>query len=323
MGSHPTAWGYLGKTEWLERWFRIKPETVYRYKERVERWGAWLALLTWVPFIGDVFAVVLGFFKARFWPSAWWMLVGVRPLRGMGHNILLDRTAFQMTMTDIQRDLFAMQDEAYRDFHSKLVPALDKQRIIGVRTPILRRYARQLASRDDCAAFLADPPHRYYEENNIHAWIIASSSRDIDTVLPLVDGFLPRIDNWATCDLFAPKIFSKHRHRVIEYIPRWLVVPHLYGAFRHSHAAAIFLDEGFDPQHLDWVADIDRDDYYIRIAAAWYFSIALVKQWDATLPLHPRAAAPGVDTPQNDTEGRRELPHRRRTQNAAQKPEIV
>ncbi|MCX4262056.1 MAG: DedA family protein [Alistipes sp.] len=68
--------GYLGKTEWLERWFRIKPDTVYRYKERVERWGAWLALLTWVPFIGDVFAVVLGFFKARFWPSAWWMLVG-------------------------------------------------------------------------------------------------------------------------------------------------------------------------------------------------------------------------------------------------------
>ncbi len=68
--------GYLGKTEWLERWFRIKPETVYRYKERVERWGTWLALLTWVPFIGDVFAVVLGFFKARFWPSAWWMLVG-------------------------------------------------------------------------------------------------------------------------------------------------------------------------------------------------------------------------------------------------------
>ncbi len=195
--------------------------------------------------IGDVFAVVLGFFKARFWPSAWWMLVGARPLRGMGHNILLDRTAFQMTMTDIQRDLFAMQDEAYRDFHSKLVPALDKQRIIGVRTPILRRYARQLASRDDCAAFLADPPHRYYEENNIHAWIIASSSRDIDTVLPLVDGFLPRIDNWATCDLFAPKIFSKHRHRVIEYIPRWLVVPHLYGAFRHSHAAAILSRRGF------------------------------------------------------------------------------
>lgn len=68
--------GYLGKTEWLERWFRIKPETVYRYKERVAKYGAWLALLTWVPFVGDVFAVVLGFFKARFWPSAWFMLLG-------------------------------------------------------------------------------------------------------------------------------------------------------------------------------------------------------------------------------------------------------
>lgn len=190
-----------------------------------------------------------------------------------------------MTMTDIQRDLFAMQDEAYRDFHSKLVPTLDKQRIIGVRTPMLRRYARQLASRDDCAAFLADLPHRYYEENNIHAWIIASSSRDIDTVLPLVDEFLPRIDNCATCDLFAPKIFSKHRHRVIEYIPRWLSSPHTYTVrFGIVTLLQFFLDEGFDPQHLDWVADIDRDDYYIRIAAAWYFSIALVKQWDATLP---------------------------------------
>ena len=190
-----------------------------------------------------------------------------------------------MTMTDIQRDLFAMQDEAYRDFHSKLVPTLDKQRIIGVRTPMLRRYARQLASRDDCAAFLADLPHRYYEENNIHAWIIASSSRDIDTVLPLVDGFLPRIDNWATCDMFAPKIFSKHRHRVIEYIPRWLSSPHTYTVrFGIVTLLQFFLDEGFDPQHLDWVADIDRDDYYIRIAAAWYLSIALVKQWDATLP---------------------------------------
>jgi len=190
-------------------------------------------------------------------------------------------------MTEIQRDLFAMQDKAYRDFHARLLPTLDKERIIGVRTPQLRAYARRLTRRPELRdALLAELPHRYYEENNLHAWLIPTLSRDIDEVLRRIEEFLPYVDNWATCDMFAPKIFAKHPAEVLARIPSWLASPHTYTVrFAIVTLLSHFCDEHFSEEHLQWVARLRSDEYYVDMAAAWYLSVALVKQWEATLPL--------------------------------------
>ena len=130
-------------------------------------------------------------------------------------------------MEKVVERLFGMRDETYRDFHASLVPNIPKESIIGVRTPQLRAYARELAKDPSVGEFLAELPHRYFEENNLHAWIVGTCSRDIETVLARIDEFLPYVDNWATCDMFAPKIFAKHPVRIEEKIGEWIASGHV------------------------------------------------------------------------------------------------
>ncbi len=188
-----------------------------------------------------------------------------------------------------------MRDAAYRDFHARLLPTVDKERIIGVRTPQLRAYARELARRPELRdALLADLPHRYYEENNLHAWLIPTLSRDIGEVLRRIEEFLPYVDNWATCDMFAPKIFAKHSAEVLARIPSWLSSSHTYTVrFAIVTLLSHFCDKHFSEEHLQWVARLRSDEYYVNMAAAWYLSEALVKQWDAALPLLQNRELPG------------------------------
>lgn len=190
-------------------------------------------------------------------------------------------------MNEIEKELFAMQDTAYRDFHARLVPTIDKERIIGVRTPQLRAYARQIAKRPElCAAMLGELPHRYQEENGLHAYLISALCRDIDEALQRIEEFLPYVDNWATCDTLAPNIFAKHTDAVLARIPSWLASQHTYTVrFGIVTLLSFFLDEHFREEHLQWVAQLRSDEYYINMAIAWYLSVALVKQWDSTLPL--------------------------------------
>lgn len=189
-------------------------------------------------------------------------------------------------MKDIVDRLMSMQDPDYREFHKRLVPNLDGDRIIGVRTPRLRAYARELARDPRREEFLAELPHRYYEENNLHAWLVASCSRDIEVVLARVNEFLPYVDNWATCDMFSPKIFARHTERVEHEVRRWLADSHVYTVrFGIVTLLEFYLGESFRTEHLDWVASVRNDDYYVRMAVAWYFSTALVKQFDAALPV--------------------------------------
>ena len=189
-------------------------------------------------------------------------------------------------MKEIVDRLMSMQDHDYREFHKRLVPNLDGDRIIGVRTPRLRAYARELARDPRREEFLAELPHRYYEENNLHAWLVASCSRDIEVVLARVNEFLPYVDNWATCDMFAPKIFARHTGRVEREVRRWLADSHVYTVrFGIVTLLEFYLGDSFRMEHLDWVASVRNDDYYVRMAVAWYFSMALVKQFDAALPV--------------------------------------
>jgi len=179
--------------------------------------------------------------------------------------------------------LFALQDPGYREFHARLMPTVDKARIIGVRIPALRSLARSISGTPEAEAFLQTLPHEYYEENNLHAFLIAGG-KDFTETVAAVEAFLPHIDNWATCDSLRPRIFARYKSDLLPYIRRWLASKHPYTVrFGIEMLLCHYLDEAFDPVYLQWAA-IDHGDYYVRMMVAWYFAEALAKQYDAALP---------------------------------------
>lgn len=181
----------------------------------------------------------------------------------------------------IQKRLFELQDLKYRDFHRNLVPTADADYIIGVRMPLLRQLAKEI----EPAPFFYVLPHRYYEENQLHA-ILISGMKDYDLCLREVERFLPYVDNWATCDGLRPRCFVKHTDNLQPYVQRWLASEHEYTVrFGIGVLEAFFLDKAFCSEQLQWVATIRREEYYIKMMQAWYFATALAKQWDATLPV--------------------------------------
>ena len=181
----------------------------------------------------------------------------------------------------IRKRLFELQDMKYRDFHRGLVPTADADYIIGVRMPLLRQLAKEI----EPAPFLYELPHRYYEENQLHA-ILLSGMKDYDLCLREVERFLPYVDNWATCDGLRPRCFAKHTDELQPFVQRWLASEHEYTVrFGIGVLEAFFLGEAFRPEQLQWVAAIRREEYYIRMMQAWYFATALAKQWEATLPV--------------------------------------
>lgn len=186
---------------------------------------------------------------------------------------------------EIINELFAMRDERYLDFQSKLIPTVDKERIIGVRTPQLRKYAVRLKKDGRREELLQLPlPHFYYDEMNLHSFLI-EQEKDFDQAIRLADGFLPHIDNWATCDLFSPKVFGKCPDELFAYVCRWLKSGNTY-TVRYGLVTMInhFLCENFQTSHLSLAAEIKSEEYYVNMAVAWYFSMALVMQYDAALP---------------------------------------
>ena len=180
--------------------------------------------------------------------------------------------------------LFALQDKDYRAFQSKLIPAVAPETIIGVRTPLLRKLAKELAGTSEAESFLRKLPHTYYEENNLHAFLV-EKIRNYDTALAETERFLPYIDNWATCDCFCPKVFAKHKAELLTSVRRWLKSNKLYTR-RYAIGALMryYLDEAFQPEYLAWVAGVQSEEYYINMMRAWFFATALAKQPDAALP---------------------------------------
>ncbi|MBQ4449238.1 MAG: DNA alkylation repair protein [Prevotella sp.] len=186
----------------------------------------------------------------------------------------------------IQQQLFELQDLKYRDFHAKLVPGMDVNDIIGVRTPELRKLAKQLAKDERVGDFLAVLPHRYLDEMNLHGFII-SELKDYNECLEEIERFLPYVNNWATCDLLSPKAFKqkKNRVRLIEDIKRWMASDEPFIIrFGIEMLMSFYLDEDFKPEYLKWVSDIRHEHYYVKMMVAWYFATALAKQWESTLP---------------------------------------
>jgi 3-methyladenine DNA glycosylase AlkD len=189
-----------------------------------------------------------------------------------------------MIIEEIRKELFEKQDMKYRDMQIKIIPNIDKDTIIGVRTPLLRSYAKQLSKRDDLCIFLDDLPHKYFDENQLHAFII-SEIRDYSKCLNEVDRFLPYVDNWATCDQMSPKIFKKNKQALLETVKQWIGSDKTYMIrFGIGMLMEHYLDEDFDLSYPEIVAGISSDEYYINMMIAWYFATALAKQYDSILP---------------------------------------
>ena len=185
---------------------------------------------------------------------------------------------------NLRQQLFAMADPSYKSFHSALMPTVDPDTVIGIRTPMLRKFAADFAKTENAAAFLRDLPHRYYEENNLHGFLL-EKIKDYDTLIAELNRFLPHINNWATCDLISPKIFPKHREELLEQIRIWVRDEHTYTVrFAVGMLMKFYLDDAFDPAFPELVAKIRSEEYYINMMIAWYFATALAKQYDAILP---------------------------------------
>lgn len=189
-----------------------------------------------------------------------------------------------MITDEIKTELFQLQDEAYRDFQGKLIPTIERDTIIGVRTPELRKLAKKLVKREDVDEFLAVLPHLYFDENQLHAFLI-SEMKDFGRCMDNVCRFLPYINNWATCDQLSPGIFKKHRKELLAYIQEGIGSDRIYTVrFAVGMLMQHFLDEDFDSAYPEWVAGIRTGEYYINMMVAWYFATALAKQYEAVLP---------------------------------------
>ena len=185
---------------------------------------------------------------------------------------------------EILTELFRLQDRAYKEMQVKIIPGVDAESIIGVRTPALRSLARQLFGAADTADFMAALPHRYFEENQLHAFLI-SLEKDFDLCVRETEAFLPYIDNWATCDQLSPRAFKKEPEKLLPYIDRWLLSDKVFTVrFAIGMLMQHFLEERFRPAYADRVAAVKSEAYYVRMMAAWYFATALAKQYPAILP---------------------------------------
>ena len=189
-----------------------------------------------------------------------------------------------MILDEIRDELFKMQDIGYRDFNSKLIPTVKKEDMIGVRTPQLRKYAKKLLKEEGVEDFLHSLPHKYFDENQLHAFII-SEINDFKNCIDEINRFLPYIDNWATCDQLSPIVFKKYRNDLLPHIYEWLKSDKTYTVrFGIGMLMEHFLDEDFKSEYPEMVAAVRSEEYYINMMTAWYFATALAKQYENILP---------------------------------------
>ncbi len=189
-----------------------------------------------------------------------------------------------MITEKIREELYSLRDGKYREMQIRILPTVKPESILGVRTPELRRMAVKYAGAEGIGTFLNDLPHRYFEENQLHAFIL-SGFRDYAECIQALNRFLPFVDNWATCDQMSPKVFRKHRKELLRSIRGWIDSGETYTVrFGIGMLMAHYLDEDFDPVYPEMAAAVRSEEYYVSMMTAWYFATALAKQYDAVLP---------------------------------------
>ena len=184
---------------------------------------------------------------------------------------------------NVEEELFKLQDKKYRDFQIKLIPTVKAESIIGVRTPLLRDYAKKLVKDNNYELFLNDLPHKYFDENQLHAFII-SLIKDYDEAITYINDFLKYVDNWATCDQMSPKVFNKYHEKLLIDVKKWLKSKHTYTIrFGIGMLMQHFLDKDFKTDYLELVSKIKSGEYYVNMMIAWFYATALAKQYDSTI----------------------------------------
>ena len=184
---------------------------------------------------------------------------------------------------DITSTLFGLRDEKYAAFQEKLIPNISADTIIGVRTPLLRDLAKRLRKEGGYESFLSELPHKYFDENQLHAFII-SLEKDINSALEQTEMFLPYVDNWATCDQLSPKVFAKHKEKLLEHIKAWIASDKTYTVrFGIGMLMQHFLDYDFKPEYIALAASVESEEYYINMMIAWFLATALAKQYDEAI----------------------------------------
>ena len=190
-------------------------------------------------------------------------------------------------ISDIRQSLFALKDEGYKAFQCPLMPTVEPTTVIGVRTPALHRMAKSLQGTDGGRALLTSLPHDYFEENQLHAFLI-EGIRDFEEAVTAVDAFLPYVDNWATCDQLSPKAFKGHFADLLPHIRRWMADGAPYTCrFGVGMLMRYGLQENFDPSFLAEVASPSvsgREHYYVRMMTAWFFATAFAYRFEEALP---------------------------------------
>ena len=195
----------------------------------------------------------------------------------------------------IRETLFSLREEKYAAFQARLIPNVAPERVIGVRTPALRKLAKTLRGSGQAEEFLKALPHEFFEENNLHAFLLCEM-KDFEACVQAVEDFLPYVDNWATCDQMSPGVFRKNKQALLPHIRRWIASEQCYTRrFGIGMLMSHFLDEDFREEYLSLVSDIRSEEYYVNMMIAWYFATALAKQYEAALPyLENRRLAPWV-----------------------------
>lgn len=189
-----------------------------------------------------------------------------------------------MKINDIKQELFKNQDKKYGEFQSRLLPTISPESVIGVRTPVLRRLAKEIYKEGNYAEFIEELPHKYFEENQLHGFLI-SEIKDFDLCVEKLNEFLPFVDNWATCDQLSPKVFKKHKVELLEQIKLWLKSEKPYiKRFGVGMLMKYFLDEDFSQEFCEMVLDVKSEEYYVKMMVAWYFATALAKQYEKVIP---------------------------------------
>ena len=189
-----------------------------------------------------------------------------------------------MNKADLYRKLYDLQDLKYRDMQIKIIPTVEPESVIGVRTPELKSIAKDILKDGNYKGFLEELPHRYFEENQLHAFII-SGIKDLNECMEDLETFLPYVDNWATCDQMSPKIFRKHKDVLFSHIKEWVNSEKTYTVrFGVGMLMEHFLDDDFDPLYPELVAKLRSEEYYVNMMIAWYFATALAKQYESILP---------------------------------------
>ena len=189
-----------------------------------------------------------------------------------------------MNKSELLKSLYDLRDLKYRDMQIKIIPTINPESIIGVRTPELKIMAKEILKTGDYKDFLEELPHKFFEENQLHVFIL-SSMKDYDECMEELERFLPYVDNWATCDQMSPKIFKKHKEELLEHIMKWIRSDKTYTVrFGVGMLMEHFLDEDFDQQYPEMIAGIRSEEYYVNMMIAWYFATALAKQYESILP---------------------------------------